>query len=165
MLYFGWSPLVQVPVPILWWLYRAHQLQLVSPSLSCSIVFFFSVLYQGLSTYLSSCFLSVLPSGQPERQSPLFGRFFSWLTITRSGRLDENRWSVCILKFQNILCISFSRTDSGLWVYRLFLWSNSNFQHYHYYYYYYYWIRVAIKMYEKYFYEQSLHETKFDFYH
>ena len=27
-------------VPKFWWLYRAHQLQLVSPSISCSIVFF-----------------------------------------------------------------------------------------------------------------------------
>ena len=45
MLSFGWSPLVllfpspQVPSRILCWLYRAYQLQLVSPSLSCSTVF------------------------------------------------------------------------------------------------------------------------------
>ena len=44
--------------------------------------FFFSVLLQGLSTYLSFRFLSVLPSGHSERQSSLFGRFgvsFSFL--------------------------------------------------------------------------------------
>ena len=47
MLSFGWSPLAllflspPVPLSILWWLYRAHQLLLVSPSLSCSIVFSF----------------------------------------------------------------------------------------------------------------------------
>ena len=29
-----------VPIPILWWLYRARQLQLISPSVSCSICFF-----------------------------------------------------------------------------------------------------------------------------
>ena len=45
MLLFVWSPLIllflssPVLVPILWWLYQGHQLQLVSPSLSCSIVF------------------------------------------------------------------------------------------------------------------------------
>ena len=33
-------PSPPVPVPILWWLYQVHQLQLLSPSLSCSIVFF-----------------------------------------------------------------------------------------------------------------------------
>ena len=32
-------PILLVPLPILWWLYRACQLQLVSLSLSCSIVF------------------------------------------------------------------------------------------------------------------------------
>ena len=64
MLQFGWSPLVPlfpsppVPVPIFWWLYRVHQLQLVSVPLSCSIVFF-SVLWQGLGTDLSFHFLSV----------------------------------------------------------------------------------------------------------
>ena len=40
ILSFGWYPLVllfpnpPVPIPILWWLYRAHQLQLVSPWLT-----------------------------------------------------------------------------------------------------------------------------------
>ena len=64
---------------------------------------FFSVLYQGLGTYFSFCFLSVLTSGQPERQSPKFRRFsflfFSFLlTTSRSGCLAEIRGSVCISK-------------------------------------------------------------------
>ena len=48
MLSFGWSPLVflfpilSVHFRILWLLYREHQLQLVSLSLSCSVVFQFS---------------------------------------------------------------------------------------------------------------------------
>ena len=43
----------------------------------------FSVLLQGLCTYLSFRFHSVLPCYQPERQSPLFDRFsFScWLSL------------------------------------------------------------------------------------
>ena len=45
-------------------------LELVSVSPSCSIV-----LLQGLSIYLSFCFLSILLSDLPRRQSPLFSRF------------------------------------------------------------------------------------------
>ena len=59
MLSFGRSQLVLlfpsslVPLSILCWLYRVHQLQLISSSLSCSIVcLFFSVLKQGPDTYL-----------------------------------------------------------------------------------------------------------------
>ena len=63
----------------------------------------FSVLMQGLCTYLSFHFLSVLLCGQPERQSLLFGRFSFLLTITRAGRLAEIRVSVCISKSQTIL--------------------------------------------------------------
>ena len=42
VLSFGWSPLaflfpiLSIPLPIVWWLYRAQRLQLVSSSLSCS---------------------------------------------------------------------------------------------------------------------------------
>ena len=55
MLLFGWFPLVflfpssPIPVQIIWWLCRAHQLQLVSPSLSVLLV-----PKQGLSIYLFS---------------------------------------------------------------------------------------------------------------
>ena len=65
----------------------------------------------------------------------LFGKFsffflfFLVLIITRSGRLAEIRWSVCISKFHKSLCISFSRIDSELWIYHLFEWSNFNFLH------------------------------------
>ena len=56
-----------------------------------------------------------------------FFLFFFLLTITRSGRLAEIKWSVGISKSQRSLCISFSRRDSGLWIYYLFAWSNFNF--------------------------------------
>ena len=55
------------------------------------------------------------------------GSFF--FTITRSGCLAEIRWSVCISKSQRSLCVSFSRMDSVLWIYHLFVWSNLNFLH------------------------------------
>ena len=118
LLYFGWSPLILLfPSPSvlesnLWLLYWAHQLQLVSASLSCSIVF--CTLARSV-THLSFRFPPILPCGQPERQNTLFDRFslffylsiyllffffffFFFLTITRSGRLAEKRWSVCISK-------------------------------------------------------------------
>ena len=98
--------------------YQVHQLQLVSPSFSCSI--FFSILLQSLGTYLSFHFLSVLPCDQPKCQSLQFGRL---LTMTSSGRLAEIKWSVSISKSQRILCVSFSKTDSWF-IHHLFEWSN-----------------------------------------
>ena len=53
--------------------------------------------------------------------------FFFFFTTTKSGRLAEITWSVCIVKSQRVLSVSFSRTISGLCVYYLSVWSNSNF--------------------------------------
>ena len=75
------------------------------------------------NNYLSFHFLSVLLWGQPKRQSSLLCRF------SRSGRLAEIRWFVCIPKFQRILFVSFSKTDFWLCKYHLFVWSNLNFLH------------------------------------
>ena len=90
----------------------------------------FSIPWQGLVIYHSFPFLSVLLSGQPGKQNPQFGKFFFFsffLTITRSGRLTEIRSSVSISKSQRNLFVSFSRTDSGLCLYPLFVWSHFNF--------------------------------------
>ena len=54
---------------------------------------------------------------------------FFFLLSTRSGRLAEIRWSVCISKSQRRLWVSFSGTDSRLCLYHLFVWSNLNFLH------------------------------------
>ena len=48
------------------------------------------------------------------------------LTIIRSGYLAEIMWSVYISKFQRTLFFSFSRTDSKLCIYHLFVCSNFN---------------------------------------
>ena len=91
----------------------------------------FSVLKQDRGTYLF--FRSpVLPYGQLERRSPLFGylfflsfflffNFFFFLAITKFCRLPEIKWSVCISKSH--LYVSFS----GWGEYHLFIWSNLNF--------------------------------------
>ena len=110
-------------------MYRVHQLQMISPSLSCSIVFQFSSKVEVLIS-LFAC-PSVLPCGQSGRQISIFDSFFFFffLTITRSGRRVEIRWSICVSKSQRILYVSFSRTDSGFCIYHFFLWSIFNFLH------------------------------------
>ena len=85
---------------------------------------FHSFILQGLRTYLSFRYLSVLPCGQPK--STIWQIHFL-LTITRSGHLAEIRGYVCISKSQRIFSISFSRTNSGLCIECLLVWSNLNF--------------------------------------
>ena len=51
------------------------------------------------------------------------------LIIIRSGLLAKIRWSVCMSKSYSILCVSFSRTDDGLCIYHLFVWSIWNLLH------------------------------------
>ena len=58
---------------------------------------------------------------------PFFFLFFFLLISTRSGRLIGIRWSVCISKSQRNLNVSFSRTDSGFYIYHLPVWSNFDF--------------------------------------
>ena len=100
---------------ILWWLYGALLLQFALPSLSYSIDF--SVSLQVSGTNISFRFLSVLLSGQPGWQSPLFGRFsyflVDYLKVCSSGPDQGIRWYFTISEtFDHHLCISFSRTDS-----------------------------------------------------
>ena len=81
--------------------------------------------------YLSFFKLSVLFWGQPGQQSLQFCKFsfffFFLVDYLRSGILAEIGWSVCMSKSQRSLCVSFSRTDAGLCIYHLFVWSNLNF--------------------------------------
>ena len=46
---------------------------------------------------------------------------FFYFAIIRSGRLAEIRWSACLPKSQRILGVLFSRRDSGLYIYHLFV--------------------------------------------
>ena len=50
---------------------------------------------------------------------------FCWLLYV----LVEDRWSVCMSKYQRSLCVSFSMTDAGLCIYHLYVLSNFNFLH------------------------------------
>ena len=46
------------------------------------------------------------------------------MIIIRSGLLAELWWSVCMSKSHRSLCVLFSKTDAGLCIYLLFVWSN-----------------------------------------
>ena len=76
-------------------------------------------------------FLSVLLIGQPRQQSLQLCKFsfLLLLIIMKSGLLAEIMWSVCMSKSYRSLCVSFSRTDAGLCIYYLFVWSNLNVLH------------------------------------
>ena len=57
-----------------------------------------------------------------------FANFLFFLLVIRSsGLLVEIRWPVCMSKFHRSLCVSFYRTEAGLCIYHLFIWSNLNF--------------------------------------
>ena len=134
MLLFVWSSLVllfpsfPVLVPILWSPYRARLLQLVSPSLSCCIVFFSSLARSRYLSLFSFSFSFTLWSAGTAKFT-ISQVLFCLLTITRYGRLAEIKWSFCILKSQIILWVLFPRMDSGLCIKHLFVWSNLNCLH------------------------------------
>ena len=113
-----------------------NPLEIVSSAqitIGITIIFRFSIFFSSLarSKYLSLFrFLLFSVCGLLGWQNPLFGWFsvFCW-HITMPGCLAEIRWSVRISKSQRILCHSFSRTDSGLCIYHLFVWSKLDYLH------------------------------------
>ena len=105
-----------VPVPILWWLYQLWQLQLVSPSLMFYIFFFLFFARSRYLSFLSLSFGFTLRSARTVK-STVRQVLFVLMTISRSNRLAEIRWSVSISESQKSLCVSFSRTHSRLWMF------------------------------------------------
>ena len=92
---------------------------------SCSIVFFFQFPSQVfILLFAFFLFYSVF-----NRDSKVhnFANSFFYLIIIRSGLLGEIRLSVYMSKSHGSLCVSFPKTDAGLGIYHLFLWSNLNF--------------------------------------
>ena len=72
-------------------------------------------------------FFQLLHCGQ---QSPQFCEFsFLFLIIIQYGCLAEIRWSVSMTESHMSLCAPFSRTEDGLGIYHLFVWSNLNVLH------------------------------------
>ena len=94
----------------------------------CSIVFHFSSKVKVLiSLFTFFQFYSVV--SQESKVDNFAGLLFFFLIIIRSGLPAEIRWSVCMLKSNRTLCVSFSRTGVGLCIYHLFAWSNLEFLH------------------------------------
>ena len=54
---------------------------------------------------------------------------FLLLIIIRSGLLAKIGWSVCMSKPHRSLCVLFTTTGAGLYIYHLLVWSNFNFLH------------------------------------
>ena len=132
MLLFGRSPQVllfpspPVPLSILSWLYRSHQLQLVSPSCSCFIVYFqFSTKFEVLIILFTFFHFYPVVSWNGKVHYSASSLFL--LTVSKSGRLAEIRWSVCISISPRSSCVSFSGKEYGLCLYYLFIWSNLRF--------------------------------------
>ena len=100
-----------------------HQLQLVSPPL-----FFFFQLSSKVLVFISLFAFFKFYSGLSWNRKVHYsaGSLFCWVSL---GLVvwPIIRWCICILKFQRILCVSFSRMDSGLCIYHWFVWLNLNF--------------------------------------
>ena len=123
------------PLPRLWEPFQVRQLQLVSPSLSCSTAFL--VLGQDPSICLSFRFLLFSPRGLNDKVhfkanflfffslffffSFFFFSFLYYLVFWQG--LDDMFVSQNPRRFH----ISFSRIDSGFCIYHLVVWLNFNF--------------------------------------
>ena len=116
--------------PSPWELFQVHQLQLVSLSPSCSTAFL--VLWHGPKIWLlfppTLFFVFTLWFAGTANSTRWLVHFFLLIEI-RFGLRIGTQWCVCISKLQRILCVSFSRTDSGLCIYHLVVWSHFNLLH------------------------------------
>ena len=113
-----------VPFPDFLGLFQVRQLQLVSPSPSCSIYYQFSgkiLIIVCLLAFFFFCFV-ICRSGNIH----WVAIFFFWLSL---GLQAEIMWSICMSKFQRISSVSFSTTDSGLCRYHLRVRSKFNLLH------------------------------------
>ena len=114
---------------ILCWLYRADQLQIVSLSLSCSIVF--SIIWQGPGIYPSFRFLSLFyPIVNRNGKFHYLARsLFCWVLrhLVVWPRLGDP--FVSQPPPTQKICVSFFKIDSWLCIYNLFVWLNFNFLH------------------------------------
>ena len=76
-------------------------------------------------SFFSFSFSFILRSARTAKSTILPVLFF--MVIIRSGLLADIWWSLSMSKSHRSLCVSFSRTDTGLCIYHLFVWSYLNF--------------------------------------
>ena len=94
--------------------------------------FFNSLARSRYLSFFSHSFSFVLWSAGTAKSTILQVLFFFFsflLIIIKSGLLAGITLSVCMLKSYRSLCVAFSRTDAGLCIYHLLVWSNLNFLH------------------------------------
>ena len=125
MLSFGWSQFLflfqifQVPAPILWRLYRAHRLHLVSLSPSCPVFFCSPARSWYLSFFSPSFIFTLLSVGKfSVFCGPSLGMFV-WLRL-RDLFVYKHRRECFAFRFPG---------HSELCIYHLLAWSNFNFLH------------------------------------
>ena len=87
---------------------------------------FFNFLARSKYLFFSISFSFTLWSAETEKATIRQVLFFL-LNLIKSCRLAKIRWSVCVSKSHTNLCLSFPSIYSGLCIYHLFLWTNSNF--------------------------------------
>ena len=134
MMQFGWFrfvfqfPTLSPSFPSVWGPSQARHLLLVSLFHSSSTTFL--VLLQDLSICLPFRFLWSSLRGPLEQQDLYYSKFSPFFLIfTMSGLLVGIKWYVFISKSRRILCVSFSKSDSGWCIYHLVIRSNFNFLH------------------------------------
>ena len=104
-------------------------------TIGVTVTFMFHTFFNSLArlrylSFFSLSFNFILWSARIAKSTILQVLFFLWIII-RSDHLAASicRWSICMSKSQRNLCVPFSRTNIGLCMYYLFVWSNLNFLH------------------------------------
>ena len=92
--------------------------------------FFNSIARSKYLSFFSLCFFPFYSVVIQDSKVHNFASFLFLLFITkRSILLAKNMWSMCITKSHRSFCVTFSKTDSGLCIYHLLVWSHLNFLH------------------------------------
>ena len=86
--------------------------------------FFISLARSWYLSFFSLSFKFIILWSARTAKSTILHILIFLLIIMRCGLLAGIKWSVCMLKSHRSLCESFSRTDAGLCIYHLFVWSN-----------------------------------------
>ena len=90
---------------------------------------FFRFLAKSMYVSIFSISFSFIQWSAGTTKSIILQVLFFLLNIIRSSRQARIRWSVWMSKTHWSLCMSFSRRDTGLCIYYLFVWSNWNLLH------------------------------------
>ena len=97
--------------------------------LTCMFHKFFNSLARSRYLSLFSHSFSFILWSPGTAMSTILQFLFFLLIIIRSGLLAKIKWSVCMSKSHRSLCVSFTRTGAGFYIYHFLVLSNLNFLH------------------------------------